>query len=59
MQVYEILIIIAAILFVILIFSREIYKKIHNINDECNCCKKHKNKMLSQIRKELDKELGK
>ena len=61
MELIEILVIIFSVAIVVLVFGRYIYKKIKGIptDTECECCKKkvNVNKMVNEIRAELDEEL--
>ena len=61
MQLIEILVIIFSVAIVLLVFGRYIYKKIKGIptDSECESCRKkvNVNKMLKEIRAELDDEL--
>ena len=61
MQPIEIIVIIASVAIVTLVFGRLIYKKIKGLptDSECESCKKkvNVNKMLKEIRAELDEEL--
>ena len=60
MELLEILVIIFAVIVVSLVFGSAIYKKIKGIplDSECAKChsKKNVNKMLDNIRRELDEE---
>jgi len=58
MQPIEIIVIIASISIVLLVFGRRLYKRIKGIplDDECVKCHSKTNKMVSEIRKELNKE---
>lgn len=60
MELIEILVIIFAVIVVSLVFGSVIYKKIKGIplDSECAKChsKKNVNKMLNNIRRELDEE---
>lgn len=58
MEFYEILIAVLAISFVVIVFGRLIYKKINGKPiDSCGCTNKRDvNRMLNNIRRELEKE---
>ena len=60
MQPIEIIVIVASISIVLLVFGRRLYKRIKGIplDDECVKChsKINVNKMVSEIRKELNEE---
>lgn len=56
MILIEILVALAAISFVIFIFSRQIINALHGKHEECDTCKKRMSKSLDKIRKELNKE---
>lgn len=56
MQFYEILIIIAIVLFVLSVFGVRIYKRvIHKPLDECACCHKSSKQLLKEYRKQYPK----
>lgn len=56
MKIYEILLIILIVSFVLFIFGREIYKKVKKIpSGECSYCHSNSKKLLKQYRKKYKK----
>ena len=55
MSAPEIILIVVSASFVLFIFGRMIYRRIKGQNDECNCCKVSKKRMIKDIKKELAK----
>ena len=57
MLALEIIVGLAAASIVIGVFAKAIYNKKHGINSDCEICKHRSQKVINNIRKELQKEM--